>query len=171
MLALYRSRFKLCRIISSLPSPSPLSLMFLSLPLDSQNDSAVDVAALLIVGSFALAALMGLLGYQLLKRILGGKSKSPLGIGSATTPPATPIARNPMELSSELLLRCIPKSIIPLGMGARLRGYTDITEDSVDDPHSVGSAGSPSVTSKSNDSDSSFESALTHIMEISPYNK
>ena len=130
----------------------------------------MDVAALLIVGSFAVAALMGLLGYQMLKRILVGRSEPPLGVGPVPTPPGTPSARNPMELSSESLLRYIPASIIPLGIGARLRGYTNITEDSVDDQRSVGTAGSPSVTSKSVDSDSSFGSALSHISEMHAYN-
>jgi hypothetical protein len=116
----------------------------------------VDISALAIVGSFALAALAGLLGYQLLKRFLTPKpALSTLRMETTENPDRREI----FQLST--VLRYIPAKIIPISLVARLRGYTDIIDDSMHGPGSVDTAGSVSVSasaaSKSLESEASFE--------------
>lgn len=117
------------------------------------------------MGSFALAALAGLLGYQLLKRFLTPKSAlSGLRAGTSEVPDRREI----FHLST--VLRYIPSKIIPISIAARLRGYTDIVDDSVHGTGSLDSAGSVSVSasaaSKSLESEASLEGSNQRILEL-----
>jgi hypothetical protein len=125
----------------------------------------VDISALAIVGSFALAALAGLLGYQLLKRFLTPK---PALSTLRTDTTEIPDRREIFQLST--VLRYIPAKIIPISIVARLRGYTDIIDDSMHGPGSVDTAGSVSVSasaaSKSLESEVSFEESSEGNIEL-----
>jgi hypothetical protein len=125
----------------------------------------VDISALAIVGSFALAALAGLLGYQLLKRFLTPK---PALSTLRTDTTEIPDRREIFQLST--VLRYIPAKIIPISIVARLRGYTDIIDDSMYGPGSVDTAGSVSVSasaaSKSLESEVSFEESSEGNIEL-----
>lgn len=122
----------------------------------SQNDRSVDISALAIVGSFALAALAGLLGYQLLKGFL--TPKPPVSSLRSDTIEA-PERREIFQLST--VLRYIPAKIIPISIVARLRGYTDIIDDSMHGPGSLDTAGSVSVSVSGSAASKSLESEVS----------
>ena len=115
------------------------------------------------VGSFALASLFSLLGYQFLKQFLSQKrsTEPDISLVAIVDPPSYPES---LRLSS--VLQYLPTGIIPIGIGARLQGYKDITEDSDLHPGSMETMGSLTMASKSGDSDYSLEDTTGHFQMV-----
>jgi hypothetical protein len=121
------------------------------------------VTAMAFVASFALASLLSLLGYQLLKQFLSQKrsTEPDISLAPIVDPPSYPES---LRLSS--VLQYLPTGIIPIGIGARLQGYKDITEDSDLHPGSMETIGSLTMESKSGDSDYSLEDTNGHFQMV-----
>jgi hypothetical protein len=115
------------------------------------------------VASFALASLLSLLGYQLLKQFLSQKlsTEPDMSLVPIVDPPSY---TGSLRLSS--VLQYLPTGIIPIGIGARLHGYKDITEDSDLHPGSMETIGSLTMESKSRDSDYSLEDTNGHFQMV-----
>ena len=128
-----------------------------------QNERSVDVTAMAFVGSFALASLLSLLGYQFLKKFMSQK-KTP-DPDSSMTPVIDPQSYPESDRLSSVL-QYLPTGIIPISLGARIQGYKEIADDTDILPNSVETVGSLTLASKSVESDYSLEDTTGHFQMV-----
>lgn len=92
-----------------------------------------------IVGSFLLAVLFGLLCYRILRTHI-----APAISPSSLSPSFhfSPLSNLSKPLDIAALLAYVPASVVPISVGARIRGYTDLSDESFPGPGSLDSHGS-----------------------------